>query len=744
MANITTRTTAGTGATVKDAPLTSAEVDANFIAINTELAGKLTSETVTSLSLQSNTLRFTDESGTATDIDLSLYIDDTNLARITSGSLDNTGTATFTRDDNTTFTVDFSAFFDNQNAYQTVQVGTTAVTASSTTDTLTLSAGTNIELTPSVNDRSITITATNLAVGPQGPTGPQGPQGPTGPQGPKGDKGDTGDTGPQGDQGIQGIQGVKGDKGDQGDQGIQGIQGPVGNTGPQGPQGPLGITGAKGDHGDKGDQGDQGPVGNDGDSNKHLYLVTNGDGIAVDATGHLITKYTTNGQWDAEVRSGTSYRNGCYASFRLAQTNKPIMIGINESPTGSSYTGIDYAFYAQSNGNVGIYESGASQGNFGTYTQYSVFTITYDNYAIRYYVDGSLKRTVSTTSNRDFHFDSSFHSTSTGPQTNFIHFGPMAERGPVGPQGQQGQQGPQGNQGVQGPQGPQGNTGNTGQQGPKGNTGNTGSQGPAGTNGTNGTNGTDGATGPKGDKGDTGSTGPQGPQGPKGDTGATGATGSTGSQGPAGSDATVSYTNVNNVTKTNRGWVFGNGFASTTQYNDNNIINLITGSSSDGLTNGIAFWENTSFGMFLGYDGTGSGTQNKIMFYGSSGQPLMSIKNGAGLESHQSLKVTGSVTASTNVTAYSDERLKTDIQTIDHALDKVTQLRGVSFTKDDERSIGVIAQEVEKVLPEVVFDGEYKSVAYGNIVGVLIEAIKEQQQQIDDLKSVVIKLQGYE
>ena len=148
--------------------------------------------------------------------------------------------------------------------------------------------------------------------------------------------------------------------------------------------------------------------------------------------------------------------------------------------------------------------------------------------------------------------------------------------------------------------------------------------------------------------------------------------------------------------------------------------------------------------MFLGYDGTGSGTSNKIVFYGSSAQPLMSIKNGAGLESHQSLSVTGSVTASSNVTAYSDERLKTDIQTIDNALDKVTQLRGVSFTKDDERSIGVIAQEVEKVLPEVVFDGEYKSVAYGNIVGVLIEAIKEQQQQIDDLKSVVIKLQGYE
>ena len=86
------------------------------------------------------------------------------------------------------------------------------------------------------------------------------------------------------------------------------------------------------------------------------------------------------------------------------------------------------------------------------------------------------------------------------------------------------------------------------------------------------------------------------------------------------------------------------------------------------------------------------------------------------------------------VTATSDERLKSDIQTIDNALDKVMNMRGVSFTKQAEKGIGVIAQEIEKILPEVVTDGEYKSVAYGNIVGVLIEAIKEQQKQIDELK----------
>ena len=98
------------------------------------------------------------------------------------------------------------------------------------------------------------------------------------------------------------------------------------------------------------------------------------------------------------------------------------------------------------------------------------------------------------------------------------------------------------------------------------------------------------------------------------------------------------------------------------------------------------------------------------------------------------LSVSGAIVANGDVTAFSDERLKSDVKTIDNALDKVMNMRGVSYTKQAEKGIGVIAQEVEKIIPEVVTDGEYKSVAYGNIVGVLIEAIKEQQKQIDELK----------
>jgi hypothetical protein len=88
-----------------------------------------------------------------------------------------------------------------------------------------------------------------------------------------------------------------------------------------------------------------------------------------------------------------------------------------------------------------------------------------------------------------------------------------------------------------------------------------------------------------------------------------------------------------------------------------------------------------------------------------------------------------------NVTATSDERLKSDIRKIENALDKVMQLRGVFFTRniDGIADTGVIAQEILKVLPEAVTltkDGYY-AVAYGNIVGLLIEAIKELKDQLD-------------
>jgi hypothetical protein len=104
------------------------------------------------------------------------------------------------------------------------------------------------------------------------------------------------------------------------------------------------------------------------------------------------------------------------------------------------------------------------------------------------------------------------------------------------------------------------------------------------------------------------------------------------------------------------------------------------------------------------------------------------------------LDVGGDIRATGDVIAYSDARVKDNVETIKDALQTIISLRGVTYTRNDSedksRKVGVIAQEVLPILPEVVqqdIEGKY-NVAYGNIVGVLIEAIKEQQQQIDELK----------
>jgi hypothetical protein len=98
------------------------------------------------------------------------------------------------------------------------------------------------------------------------------------------------------------------------------------------------------------------------------------------------------------------------------------------------------------------------------------------------------------------------------------------------------------------------------------------------------------------------------------------------------------------------------------------------------------------------------------------------------------LDVTGTIRATGDVIAYSDVRVKENIKTIYNSLEKVSKLRGVEFNKigDNKKSIGVIAQEIEKVIPEVVKidDKGMKSVAYGNISGLLIEAIKELKAEI--------------
>ncbi|UAJ14007.1 tail fiber domain-containing protein [Aquirufa lenticrescens] len=117
------------------------------------------------------------------------------------------------------------------------------------------------------------------------------------------------------------------------------------------------------------------------------------------------------------------------------------------------------------------------------------------------------------------------------------------------------------------------------------------------------------------------------------------------------------------------------------------------------------------------------------------------------------LQVAGDIIAN-SIAGSSDARFKTNISPIENPLQKVLQLRGVNFdwkttefptrSFSENRSVGFIAQEVEKILPEVVSKDnspeEYRSVKYDKVVALLVEAIKEQQKQIDSLKSQVKKL----
>ena len=116
------------------------------------------------------------------------------------------------------------------------------------------------------------------------------------------------------------------------------------------------------------------------------------------------------------------------------------------------------------------------------------------------------------------------------------------------------------------------------------------------------------------------------------------------------------------------------------------------------------------------------------------------------LENDGDLHVEGDVIAFS--TTVSDVALKSDIEMIPNALDKIDEVRGVTFTRHNgQKSAGIIAQELEKVLPEAVrkkklalHDGkEYKTVEYDAIHGLLINCIKELKEEIKELKNALTK-----
>ena len=103
----------------------------------------------------------------------------------------------------------------------------------------------------------------------------------------------------------------------------------------------------------------------------------------------------------------------------------------------------------------------------------------------------------------------------------------------------------------------------------------------------------------------------------------------------------------------------------------------------------------------------------------------------------ETLDVVGTIRATTDVVVTSDRRLKSDIKRIEGALEKISKINGYMYTHNNQASSGCMAQEVKEVLPEVVRGSEdtVYTLAYGNMAGLIIEAIKELKSEMDELKS---------
>lgn len=112
--------------------------------------------------------------------------------------------------------------------------------------------------------------------------------------------------------------------------------------------------------------------------------------------------------------------------------------------------------------------------------------------------------------------------------------------------------------------------------------------------------------------------------------------------------------------------------------------------------------------------------------------------NTSGIITASSFVSAGTITA-VDFNSTSDLNLKENVQVIENAIDKLVEISGVTFDWKETKQVsaGVIAQDVEKVFPEVVKINEYKTVNYNGLIGLLVESIKEQQKQIEELKKKV-------
>ena len=599
--------------------------------------------------------------------------------------------------------------------------------------------------------------------GTDGVQGLQGTDG-TGAQGIQGVQGTAGNDGSDGTQGAQGVQGLQGNQGTQGPQGIQGESGAGagGTQGTQGVQGPQGTQGLQGDlgpagfgaQGIQGIQGFQGQAGQDG-----AQGLQGGDGSGTQGVQGITGSVGEDGIQGLQGLQGDQAGGGTQGiqGFQGFQ-------GV-QGETGAGIQGAQGIQGEFGGGGIGLQGTQGTQGMQGLQGEGA---------------EGGSQGIQGTQGMQGLQGTSA--SGGSGLQ---------GIQGPQGTQGFQGAEGgtgggAQGIQGIQGGGGVQGENGGGGFQGIQGVQGHQGLQGPLGT-GSGGNQGFQGAQGIQGNDGfqggeGSGIQGAQGIQGTQGSLGEDGFQGIQGLQGLTAESAEVGISDIYTSTLQQTSMfipMVAGGTGSRQSYttaspNPGGESNFFYQASTDTLTLenisiqgnlAVAGTINGATGNYLESDAFaqktagnlrmddnlelefGTGGDSHITFDGSD--LILDNVNAVGffyLKQQAVTKFTfnigsGEFIATGDINAQSDERVKQNVEDIDNALDKVTKLRGVYFERiaqPGERKVGVIAQEVERVVPELVSTDEegMKSVSYANMAGLLIEAVKELKEEVDDLKEL--------
>ncbi|MGB1729703.1 MAG: tail fiber domain-containing protein, partial [Crocinitomicaceae bacterium] len=402
--------------------------------------------------------------------------------------------------------------------------------------------------------------------------------------------------------------------------------------------------------------------------------------------------------------------------------------------------------------------------------------------------------------------------------------------GATGPQGPQGDQGPIGLTGPAGADGADGADGATGPQGPIGLTGPAGADGADGADGATGPQGPQGDQGPVGATGATGPAGPQGPQGDPGPgwtlasnefnlDGTMTVNGTSGSGGPitsslgawlTGGNTAISsnYIGTNNAIDFR---VFSNGaermtFESNgyigirtttpstflhysnfytindfqTMWDVTNVDDAVGRAQTSDASNGTRVWMGTTnysgstwaanglLGLALNASGTAIGTEGFSNSLAGTGVQAGFVGGTNPAAAGWALWSDGWAGGSTAWQNFSDKRIKTNIKTIDAAIDKIMLLRGVEYNYDltnypnlnldtDTKQFGFVAQEIEQIFPEMVRNSkvpmsgfeldnsmkretghyEIKTLSYSGIIPIIVEAMQEQQSMIENLSDKV-------